>query len=155
MRKFLKTASAVIMGVMLLCSCGGKSNSDVTASELLKAAEESGASFDEMESVTKDDIKYYYELEEGWYDDFAAEISGNQAYADEIVVVKASSSENVKKVSDALKSRIESRKTTLQSYAPEEYDKLCKSSVETKGNYVYLVVNSDIKTAQKALEKLF
>jgi len=155
MRKFLKTASAVIMAGMLLCSCGGKSDSDVTASELLKAAQESDSSFDEMESVTKDDIKYYYELEEGWYDDFAAEISGNPAYAEEIVVVKASSSENVKKVSDALEARVESRKNTLQSYAPEEYDKLCKSSVETKGNYVYLVVNSDIKTAQKALEKLF
>jgi len=155
MGKFLKTILAVIMSGMVLCSCGGKTSPNLTASELLKAAAESGAAFEEMESVTKDDIKYYYEIEEGWYDEFAAEISGNPAFADEIVVVKASSSENVKKVSDALKSRVESRKTTLQSYAPDEYNKLTKSSVETKGNYVYLVVNGDIKTAQKALEKLF
>lgn len=147
---FLAAAAAAVM----LCSCGGK-NSNTPVSELLEAASESGVNFGELVSVEGSDIKYTYDLEESWYDEFAASVAGNMAFAEEIVFVKASSDENVEKIQKALENRVQSRKDTLQSYAPAEYDKLCKSEVKTNGKYVYLIVSEDSKTALKAAEKAF
>lgn len=154
MKSLLKTIAAAAASAVLLCSCGGK-GTDKSASELLSAAKDSGAAFEELVSVEGADIKYTYDLEESWYDEFAAEAAGNMAFADEIVFVKASSDENVKKIQDALAARVKSRKDTLQSYAPVEYDKLCKCEIKTNGDYVYLIIGSDIKTAEKAVEKAF
>lgn len=154
MKKILSSVLAVAAAGILLCSCGGK-ESDKSAQELFSAAKDSGAAFEELVSVEGSDIKYTYEIEESWYDDFAAAAAGNMAFADEIVFVKASSDENISKIQNALETRVKSRKDTLQSYAPAEYDKLCKSEIKTNGSYVYLIVGSDIKTAEKAVEKAF
>lgn len=153
MKFSLKTAAVAAAMTLVLCSCGS-SSSDVTSSELLKAASESGASFEEMVNVEDSDIKYLYSIEEDWYDEFSASAAGNLAFADEIVVVKASSSDNAAKIKDALEKRVESRKKTLESYAPDEYNKLCDSEIKTDGDYIYLIVGKDNKTAEKALKKL-
>lgn len=154
MKKILSTIASVAAAGILLCSCGN-SDTNKTAQELLSSAKDSGAVFEELEGVEGSDIKYTYELEESWYVDFAAEVAGNAAFADEIVFVKASSDENISKIQSALETRVKSRKDTLQSYAPAEYDKLCKSEIKTSGSYVYLIVGGDIKTAQKAVDKAF
>lgn len=153
-RKSLKIAILAAACAAVLCSCGGNSDK-ATANELILAAKNCGAEFQEMEKVETSDIKYYYNLDESWYSDFAAVVSGNQAFADEIVVIKASSSSNVDNIKNALEERIQSRKTTLESYAPDEYQKLCNSSVKTKGDYVYLVVGDDINEAEKAIKDSF
>ncbi len=148
-----KIAAVTAAMTLLLCSCGS-SSSDVTSSELLKAASDSGASFEEMVDVEDTDIKYLYNIEKDWYDEFSASAAGNLAFADEIVVVKSSSSDNTDKIKNALEQRVESRKKTLQSYAPDEYSKLCESEIKTSGDFIYLIVGKDNKKAEKALKKL-
>ncbi|MBE6853189.1 MAG: DUF4358 domain-containing protein [Ruminococcus sp.] len=154
MKKILSAVLAAALAGTLLCSCG-KGGSDKAAAELLGAAKNSGAAFEELVSVEGSDIKYTYDIEESLYEDFAAEAAGNMAFADEIVFIKASSEDNIEKIKKALEARVQSRKDTLQSYAPAEYDKLCKSEIIVNGNYVYLIVGGDIKTAQKAVDKMF
>lgn len=153
MKKVLSSVLAALSAGLVLCSCSGK-ESDKPASELLDAALK-GAEFEELVKVEGSDIKYTYDLEESWYDDFAASVAGNMAFADEIVFVKAASDEDVEKVQNALEKRVKSRKDTLQSYAPAEYDKLCNTEVKVSGKYVYLVVGEDSKSALKAAEKAF
>lgn len=154
MKRITSAVLACITAGMLLCSCsGGESNA--AAADLLKAALDNGTGFDEMVSVEGSDIKYTYDIDESLYEDFAASVAGNMAYAEEVVFVKASSDENVEKIQKALEKRLESRKETLKSYAPAEYDKLNKSKVETKGRYVYLVVCEDSKKVASAAEKAF
>lgn len=155
MKSIVKIIAASAVSALLLCSCGKGKETDKTAAELLSAAKDSGAKFEELVSVDGTDIKYTYDLDESLYDDFAAEAAGNPAYADEIVFVKASSDENVDKVKKAIEARVESRKKTLESYAPDEFDKLCSSKVMTNGKYVYLIVGSSAGDAQKAVEKAF
>lgn len=154
MKKVISAVLAALSAGVLLCSCSGK-DSDTPAAELLAAASESGVDFGELVKVEGSDIRYTYDLEESWYDDFAASVAGNMAFAEEIVFVKASSEENVEKIQQALETRLQSRKDTLQSYAPAEYDKLCSSEIKTRGRYVYLVVAEDSKKALKAAEKAF
>ncbi len=154
MKKTVSLMLAAFTAALLLCSCS-KEGSDKPASELLSAAADCGAYFCEMVTVDGSDIRYTYDLEESWYDDFAASVAGNMAFADEIVFVKASSDEDAAKIKKALEARVQSRKDTLQSYAPAEYDKLCSTEVKTSGNLVYLVVGADSKKAVKAAEDAF
>ncbi|MBE6841782.1 MAG: DUF4358 domain-containing protein [Ruminococcus sp.] len=156
MKKLFKGFIALAASAMMFCSCsGGDEKTDVSAQKLLSAALESGAKFEEMESVEGEYIKFNYDIEESWYEEFAAQAAGNPAFADEVIVVKAADSDSLKNIQNALNGRIEERKKVLQSYAPVEYDKLSESKVKTEGDYVYLVVGSDTKKAEKALEKLF
>ena len=152
MKKLIKIEAVLSSALLLLCSCGG--SSDVKTADLLAAAVDSGAVFEELVEYSEDDLTTYYDIEKDLFDECAVKAAGNPAYADEVVVVKASSSDNAKKIEEKLDAHVESRKNTLQSYAPAEYDKLNNSDVKVKGNIVYLVVCDDEK-AQKALEKLF
>ena len=155
MKKIITAILASLTAGVLLCSCSGGGDSNTAAADLLKAAVDNGKGFEELVSVEDSDIKYTYDIEKDWYEDFAASVSGNMAYAEEVVFVKASSDENVDKVKTALENRLQSRKDTLQSYAPAEYDKLNKSKVITNGRYVYLVVCEDSDKALDAVKKAF
>ncbi len=152
MKKIIKLEAVLSAALILLCSCGG--SSDVKTSDLLNAAVDSGAPFEELVEYSEEDFTTYYEVEKELFDECSVKAAGNAACADEVVVVKASSSDNAKEIEKKLDAHVESRKNTLQSYAPAEYDKLDNSEVKVNGNIVYLVVCSDEK-AQKALEKLF
>lgn len=155
MKKIMSAILASFTAAVLLSSCSGGGASNAAAADLLKAAVDNGTGFEELVSVEDSDIKYTYDIEKDWYDDFAASVSGNMAYAEEVVFVKASSEENADKIKTALENRLQSRKDTLQSYAPAEYDKLNRSKVMTNGLYVYLVVCEDSDKALDAVKKAF
>lgn len=152
MKKLIKLEAVFSAALILLCSCGG--SSDVKTADLLAAAVDSGASFEELVEYSTDDLTTYYGIEKDMFEECAVKVAGNAAYADEVVIVKASSSDNAKEIEKKLDAHVEDRKNILQSYAPAEYDKLNNSDVKVNGNIVYLVVCGDEK-AQKALEKLF
>lgn len=141
-----------LVSVLMLCSCGGTSDADVK--ELFSAAQNSGAVFEELVDVENSEISYLFNIEEEWFSDYSAAVSGNLAYADEIAVFKASSSENAVNIKESLEKRVESRKKVLESYAPDEFKKLQNAEVIVKGKYVYLVVGKDNKTAENAIKKL-
>lgn len=155
MKKILISIAATVMAVLMMCSCSSNDESQAKTSDLLNAAKNSSSSFEELEIIEGKEIKYTYDIEEDWYEDFSAEVSGNLAFADEMVFVKASSDDNVAKIKEALEDRLQNRKNTLQSYAPLEYDKLCNSKVQTNGKYVYMIVGNDTEEAEKAVKEAF
>jgi len=154
MKKNITALAAALITAVMLCSCGGKT-ADVDVNELFKAAKESSSSYDELVEVEADEVKRLYGIESDWYTDYSASVSGNLAYAEEIIVFKSSSSENAGKIKSALEKRIESRINTLEGYAEDEAAKLKKAKIKTKGDYVYLVVGEDNKKAEDAMNKLF
>jgi len=154
MKKNITAFSAALITAVMLCSCGGKT-ADADVNELFKAAQESSSAYEELVEVEADEVKRLYSIESDWYAEYSAAVSGNLAYAEEIIVFKASSSENAEKIKTALEKRVESRIKTLEGYAEDEAEKLKKAKVKTKGDYVYLVVGEDNKKAEDAMNKLF
>ena len=152
MKKIISTFISVIIIATCFVACG-KKESDVTATELLSAAVESGVSFDELEEVEKEKISFYFEISEETYDEFAGKIAGSAASADEIIIFKAKTKDDVNEIKDALNSRLEKRKTDFKSYSTVEYEKLNSSQVYTNGNYVYLIVSKDNATVQSAIKE--
>jgi len=148
--------ATILTGLTLLTACGSSSG-EPTASvtEMAKSVTECGVTFNELAEVPSDKIATIYGLSEDDYSEASAYIAGSGGYADEVVIIKASSSDKVSTIEDALNSRLESRKKDFDGYVQEQYDILCNSEVTTNGDYVCLIVSADNDTAEDTYNSYF
>lgn len=147
-----------IMMTMLLTACSGGGNTEASASvpDMVQGIADSGVQFEELTAGEDDDdvTAYHYSVEKDWYSEYAS-MSATAASADEIVIFKASSADNVDDLESALNAYLEKRKNDFEQYAPDEYDKLTKCKVITKGDYVCLIVSPDNSTAEDKFNSYF
>ena len=77
----------------------------------------------------------------------------NGATAEEIAVITVSDKENVSKVEEAVKARIESQKEGFENYVPEELTKLSDPVIRTVGNTVIVCVSDHNDQAEKIIDQ--
>lgn len=148
--------ATILMGLTLLTACGSSSaEPSASVSEMTKGITECGVSFNELVEVPADKIDQIYGVSSNDYSEVSAYRAGSGGYADEVVIFKASSSDSVANLQDALNKVIESKKNDFDGYVQEQYDILCNSSVITTGDYVCLIVCSDNDTAISTYEEYF
>lgn len=107
-----------------------------------------GVDFPEMVEVEEENFQIKYNLSADDYEEFSLWWAGSGADADEVCIIKA---KDKNKVKEAVSDRIKGQKNTFKDYVPKQYDKLCKSDVKTKGNYVYWLCTNDNDKSEKAL----
>lgn len=158
MNRILKRAAGGFMAAFMLFSVTGcgKDNSDVKASKPLKditqAVMDCGIEFPEMVDVSEDNFQFRYGVSADDYSEYSVWWAGSGGDADEICIVKTKDVEKVKK---AVEGRKESQESVFKDYVEEQYNKLCDSSVKTKGDYVYWVCTNDDKKAEDTLLSYF
>lgn len=73
--------------------------------------------------------------------------------AEELLIVKLRSTEQMEPLMDAVQTRLDSQTNIYEGYAPEQYD-LCTHAVQDpKGNYFLFVVHTNADQIQAAFEK--
>ena len=148
--------ATILMGLTLLTACGSNSaEPSASVSEMTKGITECGVNFNELVEVPTDKIDQIYGVSSNDYSEVSAYRAGSGGYADEVVIFKASSSDSVANLQDALNKVIESKKNDFDGYVQEQYDILCNSKVITTGDYVCLIVCSDNDTAISTYEEYF
>lgn len=158
MRKMavLQAAVLIVSAFSLVTGCGKDSDSSAEASKPLKEITADvincGVEFPEMVEVAEDNFQLKYSLTADDYDEYSVWWAGSGADADEVCLIKAKDS---KKVKDAVSDRLEGQKQAFKDYVPEQYDKLCKTEVKTKGDYVYWLCTNDNSKAEKTLNDDF
>jgi hypothetical protein len=152
-----KIFATILTGLTLLTACGNSSSVEASApvTEITQAITECGVTFNELAQVPDSKITAIYGISEDDYSEASSYIAGSGGYADEVVVFKASSSDKVSTLQDALNKRLESRKNDFDGYVQEQYDILCDSKVVTNGDYVCLIVCADNDTAEDVYESYF
>ena len=151
-----KIIATILMSLTLLTACNsGGSEASASVSEMAKGVTECGVNFNELAEVPTDKIANVYGLSEDDYSEASAYIAGSGGYADEVAIFKASSSDKVSTIEDALNKRLESRKKDFDGYVAEQYDILCDSEVITTGDYVCLIVCADNDTAENTYNSYF
>lgn len=163
-KKWIVLICAAALTLSACTACGGSSSSgggnntsstaqaSKTPAQISKEVMDSGIEFPEMIEVNADNLKLQYSLEDGDFQEFGVYWSGNAAYADEVCVILAADGK-ADRVKDAVNQRLESQKTAFKDYVKEEYDRLCTTSVSTKGNYVYWVCTKDNAKANDIITK--
>ncbi|MCC8069440.1 MAG: DUF4358 domain-containing protein [Ruminococcus sp.] len=150
------TIVTLLMTLTMLTACSSSSSeASASVSDMAKSITECGVSFNELAQVPDDKIPTIYGLSEDDYSEASAYIAGSGGYADEVAIFKASSSDKVSTIEDALNNRLESRKNDFEDYVAEQYDILCDSEVITTGNYVCLIVCVDNDTAEDVYNSYF
>jgi hypothetical protein len=152
-----KIITTTLVALTLSMTACGNGNTEASApvSQITQAITECGVTFNELAQVPDDKIATIYGISEDDYSEASSYIAGSGGYADEVVVFKASSSDKVSTLQDALNQRLESRKNDFDGYVQEQYDILCDSKVITNGDYVCLIVCADNDTAESTYESYF
>ena len=66
--------------------------------------------------------------------------------AETIVIMKVKDEADVESISAALQVVVDEKSAEMEDYLPEQFEIGDKSSVKTKGNYVYLVISESADT---------
>lgn len=150
--------ATILMGITLLTACSSNDSSiepSASISEMTNAILNCGIDFNELVEIPEDKVEKIYGVSADDYSEVSAYRAGSGGYADEVVIFKASSSDTVSNVQDALNGIIESKKKDFEDYVQEQYEILCDSKVITNGNYVCLIVCADNDTAISTYESFF
>lgn len=155
MKKRIILAAAMVAAVLTFTGCEKNSSGE----EALKPVDEitgdvisCGLEFPEMVEVEEENFQIKYGLSAEDYSEYSLWWAGSGADADEICIIKANDKDKVK---DAVSDRLEGQKEVFKDYAPEQYDKLCKAKISTRGDYVCFICTNDNEKADKAIDNDF
>ena len=153
MKKLL--CAALMLAVLTLCACGATTAKTVDMTAVMPVMMEYTYAKDEMLMLTEDDLLELYGIEAADVKQFAAAIGLNSLKADEIVLLEAVDAEAAKRVKEMLDNRYQSKLNETRNYLPEEFAKIEKCKVSMEGNFVSLIVVSDVEGAEAAYKAAF
>lgn len=168
-RLTLKKYAFILGGILLLGGCSSapaESTSAETTTVLLenqpaKEAKAIADIYDEItESVTLyspfcwDDefISNYYGIDTTTLEEYIFSMSEDATSAETIIIMKAKDSASVSGLSDCLQVVVDEKKNEMENYLPEQFEIVEKSSVQTKDNYVWLVISENADAITKIIE---
>ncbi len=150
-KRIILPALILITSVFTLSGCkedSGSSEASKPINEITQDVLNCGVEFPEMVEVVEENFQIKYSLTSDDYEEYSLWWAGSGSDADEVCVIKAKDKDKVK---TAVSDRLEGQKTAFKDYVPAQYDKLCKTEVKTKGDYVYWLCSNDNEKAEKAL----
>ena len=112
----------------------------------------SAVSSDRMELSTARFLKKYYGLNAEDYDGVLLYAPVTNMDAEELLLIKCKDASQVESVKDAMLQRQQTKETTFEGYAPEQYD-LCQNYIlDEQGTYILLVISPDAEEIDKVLK---
>lgn len=165
MRKKIITAVLLIaMNSVIFTGCGSNSaasNDEAEAATVTEATQEASAVeaaasvadiYKEIEStvdlispveMTDEYLENYYGVDLATLDEYACYMSEDAASAEAVLIIKVKDEADAATIADTLSVIRDEKATEMENYIPEQYDIVEKSSVETKGCYVWLVMSEN------------
>ncbi len=153
--------AAILISAALLGGCGGAEESaaavsnGVSTQEADETAEEPKAISEIYDEITKnvelispvemDDefISNYYGIEPDTLEEYVFSMSEDATSAETVVIMKAKDEASVADIEAALSTVIDEKRAEMENYLPEQFEIVDKSSVDSKGSYVWLVISQN------------
>lgn len=105
-----------------------------------------------MKEGDADKLKRFYGIEASEYEDFMLFLPPSNIKADELLILKAKSKDNVNLLKEKVEKRINEQSMSFKDYLPNEYALIQKNVVEVKGQYILLSISKDADKVQKAFK---
>ncbi len=97
-------------------------------------------------------ISNYYGIDVAGLEDYVFVMSEEATSAETIAIMEVKDSEDIEPVCSALQLVLDEKRSEMENYLPEQFQIVDKSSVKTKGNYVYLVISEQAKEIETIIE---
>lgn len=103
--------------------------------------------------VLPDDyISNYYGIDLNSLEEYVFSMSEASVSAEMIVLVKAKDSASIQTLTAALQTVIDQKRSEMENYLPDQFQIVDKSSVQVKGNYVYLVISEQADSITRMIQ---
>lgn len=158
----IKRYILIIASAMLL---GGCADSTPTSTDSVATSQaESKAITEIYEEITQkvtlyspfcwDDefISNYYGIDVSSLEEYVFSMSEDATSAETIIIMKAKDAASISGLSDCLQVVVDEKKNEMENYLPEQFEIVEKSSIQTKNNYVWLVISENADTITKIIE---
>jgi|GEM_PF-1627471 len=97
-------------------------------------------------------VESYYGISADSIDDKVFAVADDSLLADTIIIVKVSANGDASAIEGTFKTINDQKKLELESYNPEQYDRVCDAVIKTSGSYVYYIVSDDNDAVAKIIE---
>lgn len=138
----MKRIIPLLLALVLLAGCGGKEAKTADPQEIVDTYLESQAFSDHLEALDSDIALVLLGVD-------PADVSASQVYlsegatAEELTVITAVDEDAAARVNEALDQHVADQRTAVESYQPDEVEKLDNAVRRTAGNVVILMVAAD------------
>lgn len=99
-----------------------------------------------------DFIMNYYGIDVSTLDEYVFSMSEAAISAETVVILKAKDAGSTGDLSASLQTVIDQKRSEMENYLPEQFDIVDKSSVQVKGNYVYLVISENADAISQIIQ---
>lgn len=138
-RKFIKLMAVLTIAALLCAGCGTKTPpksieevySEITETVSLKSPQCMDADF----------ILNYYGIDTSALEEYVFSMSEDAAQAETIIIMKVENTDDLEAITDCLQTIIDDKKMEMENYLPEQFAIVEKSRVQTKDNYIWLVIS--------------
>ena len=137
--RYIIVALIIVYIVSLMIFTGGSSKSF----EEVAGPVEGAVNKDNYVKLKELDIKKLYGLNVSEYDGVMLYVSTNALSADELLLLKVKSEDQLEEVRKAIDKRLERRMNDFKGYAPEEEAAIDKAIVSIRGKYVFVSIGGD------------
>ena len=147
--KYIIAGIILIYIVILLIFTSGSTKS---FSEVRKKVEKA-ISQEELQQESGQKFKRYYGLNAADYEGVMLYSAKSSMSAEEILLVKTKTDEQVKEVERAIEKRLEKRMLDFEGYAPEQVRMLEQAQISVRGKFVLCVVSPKVSVYVTAFSK--
>lgn len=138
----MKRMIPLLLAVLLLAGCGGKESKEADPQEIVDAYLESQAFSDHLEVLDSDIALTLLGVDPADVSDSRVYLSEG-ATAEELTIITAVDEDAADRVSEALTQHVADQRTAMESYQPDEVEKLDNAVQRTAGTVVILMVAAD------------
>lgn len=147
--KYCMVLALLVYIVLLVSMQGGTSTSISTMGKNIQKV----IDMDGMKNSTTQDLKKFYGLNADDYKGVLLSIPDDVMGVDEMLLVRLNDVSQAGIVEKAAQERIETQKESFEGYGAEQMKLINAAVLESRGDYVLLVISKDADAVQRAFRK--
>ena len=97
-------------------------------------------------------VSNYYGIDAASLEEYVFSMSEDAAQAETIIIMKVRNTDDIGRLTDDLQTVVDEKKNEMENYIPEQFAIVEKSKVQTKNNYVWLVISDNAEAITDIIE---
>ncbi len=99
-----------------------------------------------------DFISNYYGIDAASLEEYVFSMSEDAAQAETIIIMKVKNTDDLENLAASLQTVVDEKKNEMENYIPEQFAIVEKSKVQTKDNYIWLVISDNADAVTDIIE---
>lgn len=99
-----------------------------------------------------DFISNYYGIDATLLEEYVFSMSGDAAQAETVIIMKVKNTDDLAGLTESLQTVVDEKKNEMENYIPEQFAIVEQSKVQTKDNYIWLVISENADAITDIIE---